>query len=176
MQTDKPPRPFGVTLAILVSVILYAVIPLMQVGLVLAVADHFRNRDSTITLPNGEELTEVASGGEFIGDISTERLILQGTLALGFLVVAFFAWRGKPSFMRYVLMGSVLLLTAITLALTVIPGLQSGGRGISGGSLDNLSTPLLCLQLFVSFFVPLYVVWYLNRAPARAFYQGRSKS
>ncbi|GAB4518937.1 MAG: hypothetical protein OHK0046_27220 [Anaerolineae bacterium] len=171
----RPMRPFGVSLAIFVSVMLYSVLPLMQVGLVLLVANHFRNREDTLTLPSGEEITEFASGGDIIGGISDERVILQGILAVGFLVIAVLAWRGKPAYTRFLLMGAVLVMTAITILLTVLPALQSGGRGVSGGSLDAISLPVLCLQFTASVLVPLYVIWYLNRAPARAFYRGRAQ-
>lgn len=167
----KPGRPFGVSLAILASVLLFSLIPLLQTGMVLLVEAHFRNLDNTITLPSGEVL-EGFSGGDFRGGISDERLILNIATAVIFLFVAALAWRGKPPYMRYVMLVSVTLLTAISLGLTIIPSLLNQNTATSGGSLDALVTPLLCLQLALHILIPVYVVWYLNRAPARAFYRG----
>jgi len=180
MTGNKPGRPFGVTLAIFVSVIIYSVIPLLQIGMILLVEQHFRNLNSTpLLLPDGSTTEQGVVGGDFRGDLATNQIILQGVLALAFLVVAYFAWRGRPKQMRFIFIGSVLLLTALTLGLTVIPTLLEGtsGSGLSlsfdsGGTLDALSIPLLCLQFVSSVLVPLYVIWYLNRAPARAFYRG----
>ena len=171
-NTPKPGRPFGITVAIFASVALYSFIPLLQLGMILLVERHFQNLPQTIMLPNGEETTAFATGGNFRGDLTDERLILQAVMAVGFLMIAYFAWRGRPAMMRWVFVGAVVLLTAITLGLTVIPGLVESNTASSGGSLDALSIPLLCLQFGASILVPLYVVWYLNRAPARAFYRG----
>ncbi len=168
----KPGRPFGITVAIIATVVLYSFIPLLQLGMVLLVEQHFQNLDQTIMLPNGEETTAFATGGNFRGDLSDARLILQGILAVSFLIVAYFAWKGRPSQMRWVFVSAVILLTAITLGLTVIPGFTDRNKTFSGGSLDVLSIPLLCLQFGAIILVPLYVIWYLNRAPARAFYRG----
>ncbi len=174
MQIDTPKiqRPFGVTLAILASTLIYAIVPLLQVGMILLVAGRFSNRNPSTILPDGQELQEFASGGNVFGDISNERLVLQGVLAFIFLIIAFFTWRGKPPFIRFIFMGAVVILTALTLVLTVLPALNRGGRGMSGGSLDSITLPILCLQFGLSVLVPLYVVWYLNRAPARAFFRG----
>lgn len=170
-MNQKPRRPFGVSLAILASVLLFTVIPMLQVGMILLVEHHFRNLDNTITLPSGETL-EGFSGGDFRGGITDERLILQTVMGVGFLVVAALAWYGKPPQMRYVMLLSVLILTAISLGLTIIPSLLDESSPTSGGSLDSLIAPLRCFQLSITLLVPVYVVWYLNRAPARAFYRG----
>lgn len=170
-MTVKPGRPFGVTLAIIASVLLFAVIPLLQIGMVLIVENHFRNLDNTITLPSGEVL-EGFSGGDFRGGISDERIILQGVTGIIFIGIALLAWRGRPPYIRYIMLVSVLVLTGIALAFTIIPSLLNRNASTSGGSLDILTTPLLCLQLALHILIPVYVVWYLNRAPARAFYRG----
>jgi len=162
----KPRRPFGVTLAIIFGVLFYSVIPLLQIGLLLRL-EYLVRRAGDNSSPFG---TQTISGGNFRGDISDERLIFQVVMALLFLVVAFFAWYGKPKFMRFVYMLAILALTGVTLVLSVLP---DDGVGISGSSLDSF---LACVQtgwLIVSAFLfPLYVIWYLNRAPARAFYRG----
>lgn len=180
MTEKKPGRPFGVTLAILISFILYSVVPLLQIGMILLVEWHFRNiNTSPLLLPDGSVTQPGTVGGDFRGDLADSRLILQGVLACAFIIVAYLAWRGRPRQIRFVFMGSVMLFTALTLGLTVIPSLLENpslmDRSVSlssGGSLDTLSVPLLCVQFVSSVLVPMYVIWYLNRAPARAFYRG----
>lgn len=171
LQQPKPGRPFGVTIAIFASVIIFSIVPLMQVGLILLVEQHFANRDNTLVLPDGTESTGI-TGGDLRGDLADSRIYLQGALAVVFFVLAFLAWVGRPPFIRFAFMGAVLLYAALTIALTIAPAFQQGGRGLSGGSLSDVSPVLLAGQFVVSVLVPLYVVWYLNRAPARAFYRG----
>jgi hypothetical protein len=167
--TAKPRRPLGVTLAIFASLVLYSAIPLLQIGSILLVESHFKDLDEPFVL-NGQTLQPI-TGGDFRGGITDAQLIVQGGLALVFLIIAYFAWRGKPKWMRFAFIGAVLALTAITIVVTTIPTLTDGGSN-SGGSLDVLKEPLAILQLAVSLLVPVYVIWYLNRAPARAFYRG----
>lgn len=170
----KPGRPFGVTLAIFISVLLFCVVPLLQVAGVLIVESYFRNLDNTLILPDGQ-VTQGVSGGDFRGGITDAQLVMQTGVALAFLVVAIFAWIGKPAFMRFVLVGGVLLMMVISLGLSLIPALFASpepGSGVSGGSLDGLIDVLLGTQFIATLLVPLYVVWYLNRGPARAFYRG----
>src|SRR5689334_13797789 len=95
---QRPPRPFGVTLAIIASLILFSCFPLMEVGMLLSVRLHFSN----LTL-EGDGPQPFAIGADFLG-ISDSKLFLQALIALIFLIIAFFAWRGRRPFMRYVLM------------------------------------------------------------------------
>lgn len=173
---EKPGRPFGVSLAIFVSVLVFSVVPLLQIGIILLIEHRVNqiSQDFSINLPGQEgEIEAFATGGNFRG-VSDDRLIAQGVLAVLFLGIACFAWRGRPSMMRYVLVFAVLLLTLITLGLTILPILQQEQRGAgqSGGSLDWLFSSLACGHIVSVIFVPVYVVWYLNRGPARAFYRG----
>lgn len=169
----KPGRPLGVSLAIIGSVLVFSLVPLLQVGMILLVEQHFSGMEPRVPIEGQEQPIEPVTGGDFRGGISDERLLLQSALGIGFLIIGIIAWRGKPSWMRFVFMGAVLVLAAVTLALTVIPQfLQDNPVMISGGSLDVLSVPVLCGQIFSVLLVPLYVVWYLNRGPARAFYRG----
>jgi hypothetical protein len=103
---------------------------------------------------------------------SDAALLWQFISGVVFLAIAIFAWRGKPSSMRYVLIAAVLILTTVTIAATLIslnsvPDVQSGID--SGGSVQD---SLLRARLVVTALVSLYVMWYVNRGPARAFYRG----
>ncbi|MEQ8674219.1 MAG: hypothetical protein RLP44_17690 [Aggregatilineales bacterium] len=169
---EKPGRPFGVTLAIIASVLVFSFIPIGQLAMFVTVREFLGDQSDAFTIPYGDEEVAVGDSGGSLEDVfDNTQIILQLGMSLGFLVIAFFAWRGKPAFMRYVFMGTVLLLTVINLGLIIVPLLDSTPQS-SGGSLDGLFASLQCGQLTLIILVPIYVVWYLNRGPARAFFRG----
>ena len=163
---QRPSRPLGVSLAIFASVMLFSVFPLMLVAMVLLVQRHFANLDFSES-----GLEPLAMGGDFLG-VSPVRLVVQAVAGVIFLVIAFLAWRGRPASIRYVMLVAVILMTLFSLALAVSQPLTSQNlpQGIS--SLDSVMSSLSCGQFGLSLLVSLYVVWYLNRGPARAFYRG----
>lgn len=143
-------RPLGLTIALLATAIGYGIIPLLPLLLILW---------SRLTR---RSVTAELLGGDLFG-ITT----VLGVLSL---IVCLLAWIGRPARIRWVLIGLIwvqsgLLLFRIVQSLTATPDLI----GSVGGSLSGFSG-LLC-QLPTLLFVPLYVTWYLNRAPARAFYR-----
>lgn len=166
---EKPGRPLGLILAIAASVLLYTVVPLMLVGQVLLVEQHFNRMEPAIPI-DGDVFAPIASGGDLRGQIADWHLLLQTALALGFLLLALAAWRGKPPLVRYLFSGAVILLTVFTL----LPMLLStgGDQGLSGGSLDATLRSLGLVQALMYIVVPIYVVWFLNRGPSRAFFRG----
>jgi hypothetical protein len=169
-KASRPGRPLGVSLAIFASVLLFSVIPLLQVGMILLVERQIQRANPVIPFSEEGDLDPIATGGDFRGGVADERLILQIALGIAFLIVAVFAWRGRPAQIRFIFVGAVLLLTGITMILTFLPATTGGG--LSGGSLDDLINSVLCRPMAISLLVALYVVWYLNRGPARAFYRG----
>lgn len=169
-STDiKPGRPVGLTLAILLSVFLYAVIPLLMLGYRLLVQDRLSRVDSPVVF-EGEEYRALASGGSF--QLTTNEIVVQTIAILIFLIVAYLAWRGGRKWVRTLFTSTVLFyggLTAIfTLRDLLVP--STIDQGIT--SLDTLIAQGLCSVLVTTVLVPLYVLWYVNRAPARAFYRG----
>jgi hypothetical protein len=165
----KPGRPVGLTLAILLSVFLYAVIPLLMLGYRLLVQDRLSRVDSPVVF-EGEEYRALASGGSF--QLTTNEIVVQTIAILIFLIVAYLAWRGGRKWVRTLFTSTVLFyggLTAIfTLRDLLVP--STIDQGIT--SLDTLIAQGLCSVLVTTVLVPLYVLWYVNRAPARAFYRG----
>jgi hypothetical protein len=159
---ERPGRPLGLSLAIIISVMLFSILPIGQIIFFLVLRQRFQNMEF------------LEGGGAIGGDMhfSDAALLWQFISGVVFLAIAIFAWRGKPSSMRYVLIAAVLILTTVTIAATLIslnsvPDVQSGID--SGGSVQD---SLLRARLVVTALVSLYVMWYVNRGPARAFYRG----
>jgi hypothetical protein len=162
----RPSRPLGVALAILTSVFLFTLLPMMQVGLVVVVQQHF----ATLNFPDsGPQPIEV--GGDFLG-VSPVNMLIQGVLALAFLVIAVLAWRGRPARIRYIFVGAVIGLTLIKIGVMLVQVLSSPDFVQGYSSLDSLTSAFGRIQAGFELLVMTYVVWYLNRGPARAFYRG----
>lgn len=163
---ERPGRPLGVSLAIIAAVLIFSLLPLLQVGLLFAVQQHFANLNIS---DNGSQMMIV--GTDFMG-IAAETLAVQVILACVFFIVALFAWRGRPGTARFTFMGLVVIYTAIKLASvisqTTTP--QNLQAGIS--SMDSLLQAVSKGEFIVEVLVMLYVIWYMNRGPARAFYRG----
>lgn len=166
MHAQRPPRPLGVALAIFTSLFLFTLLPLMQIGMILVVQRHF----SSLEFPEGGP-QPIVVGGDFLG-VSPWAILAQALIAVIFAIILVFAWRGRPSFIRFVFVGSVIFLTLMKIAAMLIQSsaTQNLSEGIS--SLDSLVATFGSIQVVVELVVMIYVVWYLNRGPARAFYRG----
>lgn len=169
LSSERPLRPFGLSLAIFASVVLFSVLPLMQIGLVLSVRQHFADQDYQF----GEDgaVRAAASGGDVLG-IGDAELLLRGLIAGAFLMIAIGAWIGRPRAVRIVMLVAVLALAFGTIALNLLPMLNPPAlqEGITSG--ESFQQPFRTAEIVLTILVPLYVVWYMNRAPARAFYRG----
>ena len=162
----KPGRPFGVTLAIIASACLFSILPLLQVGLILSVRQHFLNMNF-----QDSGLDMIAMGGDLLG-VPESSLILQTFLSIAFLVISIMAWRGKPSSIRFIMIVAVALLTGIKFVSVLIPLFSQPDFQKGTSSLDGIMNSLGAGQFVIEFFILLYVLWYMNRGPARAFYRG----
>jgi hypothetical protein len=163
---QRPPRPFGVTLAILASLILFTVFPLLQVGMLLVVQSHFAG----MTFDDAG-LQPIVMGADILG-VPTSRVVIQATIAIVFLIIAFFAWRGRPPAMRFVLMLSCVALTLYSVISAILAQIGTYTQEFGASSLDSILNSVAIGQFALGILVTLYVVWYLNRGPARAFYRG----
>lgn len=172
IRTQRPPRTFGVAIAIIMSVMLYTIVPLTLLWVDLSVQSKFQNIENvSIPYPDGSDGQALAVGGT-ANIVSTGRLIFEVVTGLGFLVIAVFAWRGRPSNIRFVMLAAIGAMTILNLlsivsSLRVNPTLE---EGISSG--DGLANSLLMARLLFTVLIPLFVAWYMNRGPARAFYRG----
>jgi hypothetical protein len=166
----KPPRTLGISLSILAATCLFSCLPLTQSAVLLSLA----SRQQTEFLPPPAQpgaITPSAIGSEIFG-LDTTRLVVQAGIAIGFLLLAIFAWRGKPPIILPVFIGAVLLLSIGNFVLlfnqlTTPPDLTTG---IDSGA--GIETSVNISQLCLSLAIPIYVVWYMSRGPARAFYRG----
>lgn len=170
MMQSRPPRTLGISLAILISVLWFTIIPFLRIGFTYYI------RANVYAVP-GSNVGDSLTGTVGLAGVTNTQLILRLGAALLFLVIAGFAWRGRPPQIRFVLVGSVLLYTAAN----VFQGLRllffndnpdmllEGFDSASGGTFLR---PLLTIQFLFPILIALYVVWYLNRGPARAFFRG----
>jgi len=166
----KPPRTVGVSLAILASVMLFTILPLLQIAAPLLI----QYRLSRVDIPSSDGLSTVqpiAVGGELEG-VSGGETLMQVVLSGLFLVIAIGAWLGRPRWIRGVMIGAVLILLFVTV-VTSITTLNTPSDINSGlDSSQSLTSTLVYSRLALSALVTLYVLWYMNRGPARAFYRG----
>lgn len=172
--TERPGRPLGLSLAILACVCLFSLFPLGELGLKLIIQERF-SRFEEIMIPSFDEeepfVGAIASGGSVTLVTETE-LWLQAGLGVAFLIVCIFAWRGRPPWVRYVLFVMVLGLTLLSAAITLSQLLSPPALEDGITSADGFFQQARCGQLVLTILIPLYMIWYMNRAPARAFYRG----
>ncbi len=160
---QRPGRTIGLSLAIFASVMLFSILPLGQVVVFLLLRERTRQV---------EFLVEGGAIGGNIGGVTDITLIIQVIMGLIFLVIAGFAWRGRPASIRFIFVAAVVVLTAVNIGLTLISlnDAQTLNAGLDSSA--ALTASLLRGRLIVSAVVALYVIWYVNRGPARAFYRG----
>lgn len=163
----KPARPFGVTLAILLCVLFFSVIPLISVGSRVMIERHIAG-NQTFMMPDGSTVDAV-SGVDEGGALDDGAVRVQIAVSVVFIVVAFFAWRGRSNVMRYLFMAAVIGIALVLLYQNFVLFRDSGFEGGTGAALLGFVRNINILFLIL---LPAYVVWYLNRAPARAFYRG----
>jgi hypothetical protein len=167
---NRPPRTFGLSLAILVSVLLYSVLPLMQGGAVLLLEWRLRQAEAELET-GGTPMDAFDVGGDFTG-LPDALVAFQIVSGVFFLLIAFLAWRGRPRRIRWVMLAAVVALTVINIAssLSALNAQIDLNAGLDSGA--DAAASLVITRLLFTILVPLYVIWYMNRAPARAFYRG----
>jgi hypothetical protein len=110
--------------------------------------------------------TQRLVGIDFIGGSIGWLAVILGAITL---VACAAAWIGKPRGVRLFLIGMVWI-QALFNGLRLLVSLSSApSLPEVGGNLSNATALLIC-QVPLLTLIPLYVTWYLNRAPARQFY------
>lgn len=171
-NTPKPGRPLGLSLGIFFCLMLYTFAPLAMLGIHLYINDKFYDmEDMVITLPDGTEMESIMAGSD-ANLVTPERLIIEGGLSLIFLMVGMLAWLGRPRHIRYVLLAMVVGLAGINAVAIIIDLMRpiTLNDGYSSG--NALASTFNMGRLIANVLIPLYLAWYINRAPARAFYRG----
>lgn len=158
-STQKPQRPFGVSLAIGICFLIFVVLPLLEVLFI-------------ISVDNMMVFDEVGrSGINIIGvDKFRQQMIWQALLAIGFLILIIMAWLGRPPVIRHIFSGAVGLMGLLTIFAQIIPRFNATSTVMD--SSRDVNQPILTFYLVITILITLYSVWYLNRWAARAFYRG----
>jgi hypothetical protein len=150
-QTQARFRPLGLSIAILATALLYGIWPTLPVLLMF-----WLNAQGRLI------------GAEIVNTLGW----VNAGLGLLTLIASVMAWIGRPRWSRWALIALVLLATVFRLyqvAQTLIS--HPTFIGEVSGSLSGFAQPLAVCQLPLLVIVPLYITWYMNRAPARAFYR-----
>ncbi len=168
---SKPPRPLGLSLALLSSVFLFSCIPLFLFVYNLQVQEYFRNRDFGITSPDGAPVEPFFAGSDS-SLYDTEQFVPQAVFSAFFLVLAWFAWRGRPAWTRGAIVLAIVALMLYHAVDILIPLLSPPGPTLAFDSGEGVGVSLQWGRLLLTLLIPLYSIWYMNRGPARAFYRG----
>ncbi|MBI5960060.1 MAG: hypothetical protein HY866_15070 [Chloroflexi bacterium] len=145
-------RPFGLSIAIFAAAVIYGILPLAEVYVLW-------------------RMNAAATDAYLIAGVEiTTWKALQGLLGGVMLITCLLAWWGRPPQIRFVLVGLLLLLTSANL-YRIVETWITPADPIFGGQTQAAIRDFLRCQLPIMILVPLYVVWYINRAPARAFYR-----
>jgi hypothetical protein len=139
-------RPLGLTIALLACTVLYGLYPLGEALLFL-----------TAAVRTNEAISA--------------RVVLTLVLSVGFLLMLIPAWAGRPPQMRIILAITVLALMGINLAFVI--GDLAGRQNALPDAASQFSQTVDYCSLLLQTLVPLYVIWYLNRYPSRAYYNRR---
>jgi cytochrome bd-type quinol oxidase subunit 2 len=159
----KPRRTLGLSLAILTSVFLFSLLPLMQAARLLTLRARLTQIEGT---PQ-----PVASGIDYLVGSETE-VWIRAALGIVFLGIALLAWRGKPAGIQKTMTIAIVVLTLITIGFTIVPLIARPTLEAGLNSGQPVTAAWLASQLCAAILIPLYALWYLHRAPARAFYRG----
>jgi hypothetical protein len=152
IQKNKPEpryRPLGMIIAIIATGFLYGIVPLVPVGM-----------SALITL-EGHHLAGA--------DLPFSALdVLAGVMIL---VVCVMAWIGRPRWVRWVLILSVWLATAYDFERLYQNAQPQPIIGTTSGSFTQFAQSAVPCVVILLVAVPLYITWYMNRAPVRNFYR-----
>ena len=150
-NAGRPTRPLGLTLMLIACFALYVLLPLVSVLFPWFVALQVRPAD-------GDSGARLGGGG-----------VAQIIYSLVFAAVLLLAWRGRPARIRWAVAGLALLQAAVVLVNGVVVLSQPPPLD-SMGELQRNAQPLLMVSALT---LGLFVSWYVNRAPAVAFFTGR---
>ncbi len=158
----KPPRPFGLTLAILTAWLLFTIIPLV-ISMIVFYINSYVYKDAE----------SGGVGGTSVTNFQPLPYVFVMAIAILFAFVGIFAWRGRPKQMRLVFPMLVVLMTLVTVLGIVIPTITATptlSQGIDS-SID-LTRRVLSGYSGMVVICSVYSIWFCNRWSARAFFRG----
>jgi hypothetical protein len=148
------------------SVIFYTILPLLQVGFTWYLRQ--RTRNNAMFSVGGS--IDTIGGALGFASVTNAELLARAVPALVYLIIAIFAWRGKPGVVRYVMVVSVFVIFFWYSGLTYLQALED--RQVQAYSSSAFESVLRNSYYISAGLVALYILWYMNRGPARAFYRG----
>src|SRR5689334_6654456 len=149
IKPERRYRPLGMIIAILATAVIYGLFPLVPVVMA-----------GVVTL----------EGHNMAGaDLPYNTLDIAASIVI--LLICVLAWIGRTPWIRWILILSVWLATAYQFEKFYQSAQPQGIQGLNGDTFTDISQSVLpCIIIFLVL-VPLYITWYMNRAPARAFYR-----
>ncbi|MAU11002.1 MAG: hypothetical protein CL607_14365 [Anaerolineaceae bacterium] len=159
-QNPKPHRPFGVSLAILLSLMIFVLIPMVLVVFFVASNDVFYRIESQ------------AMAGVDINGMDPQSFIVASIVAAVVLVLGLAAWRVRSEWIRRfysasVLIAGILATAALVLSVQTGSDLQNGIDSMTQAARDNVA-----IFVIVIVAVTAFIVWMMQRWSAKAFYRG----
>jgi hypothetical protein len=153
--------------------VFYTVMPMLFVVFTVLLKLQFRRSGIVV----GTQADSFGSLG--FSAITNWELVLWGGLGLSFMVLVVVAWRGRPTWGRFAYVGAVVVYPLLYLALAAFRLNVNQRAAEASGAIvmQPVTLTSLCgVGLITPVLATLYVVWYMNRGPARAFYRGVYKS
>lgn len=153
-KIGKPRRPFGLTLAMIAAVMLFTLLPLIEVLFVFAM---------------NEVLVPLEAGGMIGGSVigfNLRPLLVQMGVSLAFLFLTLVAARGKIAAMGWLYPLAVVVVGTGFLLLRVLPAPE----GID--SLTAVRQTLVSCGFWLIVGLMLFTVWFCRRWSVQAFYRG----
>jgi hypothetical protein len=152
----KQTRPYGVTITLILAILMYGIMPIMlDLGPLIL---------STLS---GRSFSVNYEGGTAPG--------LMTAFGVAVIIASVVALTGRPPWIRWAVLGIIWLETAVMLIRTI--GSLNAQPITPGGQVGGTFTPQpssVILQLVLLIIIPVYLTWYLHRAPARAFFNERA--
>lgn len=160
ITNPKPHRPFGVSLAILLSFMIFVVIPMAVVIFFGATNELFYRIENQ------------AMAGVDVSGLEFDSFMGAVAIAIAVLVFGVAAWRVRSEWVRRLFTATVLVsgfvaVVALLMAGQGAPNLENGIDSMSAATQDNALIFVAVIAIVTAF-----VVWMMQRWSAKAFYRG----
>lgn len=145
-------RPLGLSIAIASAIMFFGLMPLLRFYMAWRLNQGISGDDEIIgtTFPlNGFSYFSAVMGAIVV-------------------IAAVLAWRGKPVQVRLFFLGTVVVMSLALIGENVY---NLANPPTYWSSADQMLSNFLLCQLPFQILSCLYIIWYCNRAPARAFYR-----